>query len=160
MQTNKINYVCFFVVCCMVLLDIYLSSNIALQMVCIVLCVVCVGLGVWVAVKHAKGTYYTTEQAHNLQSYLSENIALNAQIKALGVDVQKAKKLALSSPELQNTIVQNRRLTAQITNLKTHLQTVSEQLQTAKNSKQTAVVPITPNEQKQTASNIKKSKTA
>jgi hypothetical protein len=37
---------------------------------------------------------------------------------------------------------------------------LSEQLQTAKNSKQTAVVPITPNEQNQTASNNKKAKTA
>lgn len=159
MQTNKINYVCFFVVCCMVLLDIYLSTNIALQMVCILLCVVCVGLGVWVAVKHAKGAYYTNEQAHNLQNYLSENIALNALNKALRVDVQQAKKLALSSPELQNTILQNKRLTVQNSNLKLHLVQLSEQLQTAKNSKQTAVVPITPNEQKQTASN-NKAKTA
>jgi hypothetical protein len=62
--------------------------------------------------------------------------------------------------ELQQIVLTNKRLTAQITNLKTHLQTVSEQLQTAKNSKQTAVVPITPNEQKQTSNHVKKSKTA
>lgn len=140
MRTNKINYVCFFVVCCMVLLDMYLSSNIALQMACILLSVALVGLGVWVAVKQAKGTYYTAEQAHNLQSYLSENIALNAQIKALGDDVHKAKKLALSSPELQNTILQNKRLTAQITNLKTRVELLSELLAIAQQSKQTPVV--------------------
>ena len=142
MQTNKINYVCFFVVCCMVLLDMYLSSNIALQMACILLSVALVGLGVWVAVKQAKGCYYTNEQAHNLQSYLSENIALNAQIKALGDDVHKAKKLALSSPELQNTILQNKRLTAQITNLKTRVELLSELLAIAQQSKQTPVVAM------------------
>lgn len=142
MQTNKINYVCFFVVCCMVLLDIYLSTNIALQMVCILLCVVCVGLGVWVAVKHAKGAYYTNEQAHNLQNYLSENIALNALNKALRVDVQQAKKLALSSPELQNTILQNKRLAAQISNLQTRVGQLSELLAIAQQSKQTPVVAM------------------
>ena len=142
MQTNKISYVCFFVVCCMVLLDIYLSSNIALQMVCILLCVVCVGLGVWVAVKQAKGCYYTTEQASNLQSYLSENIALNAQIKALGADVQKAKKLALTSPEVQDTVLQNRRLAAQIANLQTRVAQLSELLAIAQQNKRTAVVAM------------------
>ena len=142
MQTNKISYVCFFVVCCIVLLDIYLSSNIALQMACILLSVALVGLGVWVAVKQAKGTYYTAEQAHNLQSYLSENIALNAQIKALGDDVHKAKKLALSSPELQNTILQNKRLTAQISNLQTRVAQLSELLEKAQQSKQTPVVAM------------------
>ena len=160
MRTNKINYVCFFVVCCMVLLDMYLSSNIALQMACILLSVALVGLGVWVAVKQAKGTYYTAEQAHNLQSYLSENIALNAQIKALGDDVHKAKKLALSSPELQNTILQNKRLTAQITNLQTRVAQLSELLEKAKNQGTTVVLPIAPNEQNKTQTNIKKQKSA
>ena len=142
MQTNKISYVCFLVVCGLVLLDMYLSSNIALQLLCCVLVLVCVGLGVWVAVKQAKGTYYTAEQAHNLQSYLSENIALNAQIKALGLDVQKAKKLALASPELQNTILQNKRLTAQIANLQTRVAQLSELLAIAQQSKQTPVVAM------------------
>lgn len=160
MQTNKISYVCFFVVCCMVSLDIYLSSNIALQMVCILLCVVCVGLGIYIAFKQAKGCYYTNEQAHNLQSYLSENIALNAQIKALGADVQKAKKLALSSPELQNTILQNRRLTAQIANLQVRITQQAEQINELKIKLKTAQsTPILamPVEQQ---TNLKKSKTA
>jgi hypothetical protein len=48
----------------------------------------------------------------------------------------------------------------QISNLKTHLVQLSEQLQTAKNQAKTVVLPITPNEQNQTASNNKKAKTA
>ena len=72
----------------------------------------------------------------------------------------KQAKSQINSTEVQQLITFNARLTFQISNLKTHLQTVYEQLQTAKNSKQTAVVPITPNEQPQTSNHVKKSKTA
>ena len=148
MSNGAITYTLFLILLAAVALDVYLSANIVLQIVCILLAVGLLAVVAWIAFKLHLGTYVSNEQADNLQSYLSENIALNAQIKALGVDVQKAKKLALSSPELQNTIVQNRRLIAQISNLQTRVEQLSEQLQNAKNSKQTAVVPITPNEQK------------
>ena len=157
MQTNKTTYLCFFVVCCMVLIDIYLSTNIALQIVCILLVCVVVSLVAYIAHKWHKGTYLSNEQQSNLHSYLSDNIALQNELQTLKTKQAKSK---INSTEVQKLITFNARLTVQNSNLKLHLVQLSEQLQNAKNSKQTAVVPITPNEQKQTASNNKKAKTA
>jgi len=157
MQTNIITYLCFFVVCGLVVLDMVFYSSVLLQIVCIVLALLVVGLTAYIAHEWHNGSYTTTEQQNSYQAYLSENIALQNELNHIK---QKAKQTAVGGVELQQIVLTNKRLTAQITNLKTHLQTVSEQLQTAKNSKQTAVVPITPNEQKQTASNNKKAKTA
>jgi len=64
------------------------------------------------------------------------------------------------SSELQTLVLINRRLTAQISNLQTRIEQLAEQLQTAKNQAKTVVLPITQNEQNQTASNNKKAKTA
>ena len=157
MQTNIITYLCFFVFCGLLVADMVFYSSVALQIVCVLLvCVVC-GLVGYIAHKWHKGSYLSKEQQSNLQSYLSENIALQNELNNLQTKQATNK---INSNEVQQTILTNKRLTYQITNLKTHLQTVYEQLQNVKNSKQTAVVPITPNEQPQTSNHIKKSKTA
>jgi hypothetical protein len=157
MQTNIITYLCFLVLCGLVVLDMWFCSSVVLQIVCILLVVFVVSLVAYIAFKHHKGTYTTKEQQSNYQSVISHNVELTNELNSIK---QKAKQTAVGGVELQQIVLTNKRLTAQITNLKTHLQTVSEQLQTAKNSKQTAVVPITPNEQKQTSNHVKKSKTA
>jgi len=157
MQTNIITYLCFITICGLLVLDMWLSTNILLQILCILLALLVVCLTAYIAYKHHKGTYTSNEQQSNYQSVISHNVELTNELNSIK---QKAKQTAVGGVELQQIVLTNKRLTAQITNLKTHLQTVSEQLQTAKNSKQTAVVPITPNEQKQTASNNKKAKTA
>ena len=157
MQTNIITYLCFFVFCGLLVADMVFYSSVALQIVCVLLvCVVC-GLVGYIAHKWHKGSYLSKEQQSNLQSYLSENLALT---KELDYYKTKQAKSKINGFELQNLVLTNRRLTVQISNLKTHLQTVYEQLQTAKNQAKTVVLPITPNEQNQTASNNKKSKTA
>ena len=157
MQTNILTYVCFFVVCGLVVCDMWLSTNILLQMVCIVLALLVVVLTAYIAYKHHKGTYTTAEQQSNYQGLVSDNVALTKELNHIK---QKAKQTAVGGVELQQTILTNKRLTYQITNLKTHLQTVYEQLQTAKNQGTTVVVALPTNEQNQTASNIKKQKSA
>jgi membrane glycosyltransferase len=157
MKTNIITYLFFITICGLLVTDMWLSTNILLQIVCIVLALLVVVLVTYIAYKLHKGTYMSNELQTAYKGLISDNIALTNELTTIK---QKAKQTAVGGSELQTLVLTNRRLTAQITNLKTHLQTVSEQLQTAKNSKQTAVVPITPNEQKQTASNNKKAKTA
>jgi len=157
MQTNIITYLCFITICGLLVTDMWLSTNILLQIVCILLALLVVFLVTYIAYKLHKGTYTTKEQQSNYQSVISHNVELTNELNHIKSKQATTKQ---NGSELQTLVLTNRRLTAQITNLKTHLLTVTEQLQTAKNSKQTAVVPITPNEQKQTASNIKKSKTA
>lgn len=157
MQNDTITYLCFFVVCGLVVVDMVFYSSVALQIVCILLvCCVCV-LVAYIAYKHHKGTYTTKEQQSNYQELVSENVALQNELAHIK---SKQAKSQINSTEVQQLITFNARLTYQITNLKTHLLTVTEQLQTAKNSKQTAVVPITPNEQQTQTNHIKKSKTA
>lgn len=157
MQTNIFNYVCFIVLCGLLVVDIVFFSSVALQIVCILLAVCVVGLVTFLAYKHHKGSYTSNEQQSNYQSIISENIALQKELNHYQTKQATTKQ---NSSELQTLVLINRRLTAQISNLQTHLVQLSEQLQTAKNSKQTAVVPITNTEQKQTVSNIKKTKTA
>jgi regulator of replication initiation timing len=157
MQTNIITYLCFFILCGLVVCDMWLSTNILLQIVCIVLALLVVVLTAYIAYKHHKGTYTTAEQQSNYQGLVSDNVALTKELNHIK---SKQAKSQINSTEVQQLITFNARLTFQISNLKTHLQTVYEQLQTAKNSKQTAVVPITPNEQPQTSNHVKKSKTA
>ena len=157
MYNNILTYLCFFVLCGLVVLDMWFCSSVVLQMVCILLVVCVVCLTAYIAHKWHKGNYLSNEQQSNLQSIISENIALQ---KELNHYQTKQATAQINSNEVQQIVLTNKRLTAQNSNLKTHLQTVCEQLQTAKNSKQTAVVPITNTEQKQTVSNIKKTKTA
>lgn len=157
MQTNIITYLCFFVFCGLLVADMVFYSSVALQIVCVLLvCVVC-GLVGYIAHKWHKGSYLSKEQQSNLQSYLSENIALQNELASLQNAPAKNK---INSTEVQQLITFNARLTFQISNLKTHLQTVYEQLQTAKNQGTTVVVALPTNEQNQTASNIKKQKSA
>ena len=157
MQTNIITYLCFFVVCGLVVLDMWFCSSVVLQIVCILLVCVVLILVVYVAHKYHKGTYLSNEQAKSYQAYLSENIALQKELNHIKSKQATTKQ---NSTELQQLITFNARLTFQISNLKTHLVQLSEQLQTAKNQAKTVVLPITPNEQNQTASNNKKAKTA
>ena len=145
MQTNIITYLCFFVVCGLVVVDMVFCSSVALQIVCILLVVCVVCLTAYIAHKWHKGNYLSNEQQSNLQSYLSENLALT---KELDYYKTKQAKSKINGFELQNLVLTNKRLTAQITNLKTHLQTVSELLQNAKNQGTTVVLPISTNEQK------------
>ena len=145
MQTNKTTYLCFFVVCCMVLIDIYLSTNIALQIVCILLVCVVVSLVAYIAHKWHKGTYLSNEQQSNLHSYLSENITLQNELQTLKTKQAKSK---INSTEVQQLILFNTRLTVQNSNLKTRVEQLTELLQNAKNQGTTVVLPITPNEQK------------
>lgn len=157
MYNNILTYLCFFVLCGLVVVDMVFYSSVALQIVCILLvCCVC-GLTAYIAFKHHKGTYTTKEQQSNYQSVISHNVELTKELNHIK---SKQAKSQINSTEVQQLITFNARLTYQITNLKTHLLTVTEQLQTAKNSKQTAVVPITPNEQQTQTNHIKKSKTA
>jgi len=157
MQTNIITYLCFITICGLLVLDMWLSTNILLQILCILLALLVVCLTAYIAYKHHKGTYTSNEQQSNYQSVISHNVELTNELNSIK---QKAKQTAVGGVELQQIVLTNKRLTYQIANLKTHLQTVSEQLQTAKNQAKTVVLPITTNEQKQTASNLKKSKTA
>ena len=157
MQTNIITYLCFLVVCGLVVVDMVFYSSVLLQIVCIVLALLVVVLTAYIAYKHHKGTYTTAEQQSNYQGLVSDNVALTKELNHIK---QKAKQTAVGGVELQQTILTNKRLTYQITNLKTHLQTVYEQLQTAKNQGTTVVVALPTNEQNQTASNIKKQKSA
>ena len=157
MYNNILTYLCFLVVCGLVVVDMVFYSSVALQIVCVLLvCVVC-GLVGYIAHKWHKGSYLSKEQQSNLQSYLSENIALQNELASLQNAPAKNK---INSTEVQQLITFNARLTVQNLNLKLHMVQLSEQLQNAKNSKQTAVVPITPNEQNQTSNHVKKSKTA
>ena len=157
MYNNIFTYLCFLVVCGLVVVDMVFYSSVLLQIVCIVLALLVVVLTAYIAHKWHKGTYLSKEQQSNYQSYLSENLALQKELNHYQTKQATTKQ---NGSELQNLVLINRRLTVQISNLKTHLQTVYEQLQTAKNQAKTVVLPITPNEQNQTASNNKKSKTA
>ena len=157
MCNNIITYLCFFVLCGLVVVDMVFYSSVALQIVCILLVVCVVSLVAYIAFKHHKGTYTTKEQQSNYQSVISHNVELTKELNSIKSKQATTKQ---NGSELQTLVLINRRLTAQISNLKTHLQTVSEQLQIAKNQAKTVVLPITPNEQPQTSNHAKKSKTA
>jgi len=144
MQTNIITYLCFFVVCGLVVLDMWFCSSVVLQIVCILLVCVVLILVVYVAHKYHKGTYLSNEQAKSYQAYLSENIALQKELNHIKSKQATTKQ---NSTELQQLITFNARLTHQITNLKTRVEQLTELLQNAKNQGTTVVLPITPNEQ-------------
>ena len=157
MYNNILTYLCFLVVCGLVVVDMVFYSSVLLQIVCIVLALLVVVLTAYIAYKHHKGTYTTAEQQSNYQGLVSDNVALTKELNHIK---QKAKQTAVGGVELQQTILTNKRLTYQISNLKLHLLTVTEQLQNAKNQGTTVVVALPTNEQNQTASNIKKQKSA
>jgi ABC-type bacteriocin/lantibiotic exporter with double-glycine peptidase domain len=144
MYNNILTYVCFFILCGLLVLDMVFYSSVALQIVCILLVCVVVGLGTFLAYKHHKGTYISNEQQNNLHSYLSENITLQNELQTLKTKQAKSK---INSTEVQQLITFNARLTHQITNLKTRVEQLTELLQNAKNQGTTVVLPITPNEQ-------------
>ena len=157
MYNNILTYLCFITICGLLVTDMWLSTNILLQIVCVILvCVVC-GLVGYIAHKWHKGTYMSNELQTAYKGLISDNIALTNELTTIK---QKAKQTAVGGVELQQIVLTNKRLTYQIANLKLHLVQLSEQLQTAKNQAKTVVLPITPNEQNQTASNNKKAKTA
>ena len=157
MCNNILSYICFFILCGLVVCDMWFSTNILLQIVCILLVCVVVCLTGYIAHKWHKGNYLSNEQANSYQGLVSENVALQNELAHIKT---KQAKNQINSTEVQQLILFNKRLTVQNSNLKTHLQTLTEQLQTAKNQGKTVVLPIAPNEQNQTPNHIKKSKTA
>jgi len=145
MYNNILTYICFFVLCGLVVLDMWFSTNILLQIVCILLvCVVC-GLVGFLAYKLHKGTYTSNEQQSNFQGVISDNIALTKELQTLKTKQAKSKD---SANEVQQLILFNTRLTLQNSNLKTRVEQLTELLQNAKNQGTTVVLPISTNEQK------------
>ena len=153
MYNNILTYICFFVLCGLVVTDMVFYSSVALQIVCILLvCVVC-GLGTFLAYKHHKGTYTSNEQQSNFQGVISDNIALTKELQTLKAKQAKSK---INSTEVQQLILFNTRLTLQNSNLKTRVEQLTELLQNLKNQGTTVVLPIAPEQ----TNHIKKSKTA
>ena len=158
MQTNIITYICFFVLCGLVVTDMVFYSSVALQIVCILLVCVVVGLGTFLAYKLHKGTYTSNEQQSNFQGVISDNIALQNELQTLKTKQAKNK---INSTEVQQLITFNARLTVQNSNLKTRVEQLTELLQNLKNQGTTVVLPIAPNEQQtNNLTHIKKQKSA
>ena len=114
MCNNIITYLCFFVLCGLVVVDMVFYSSVALQIVCILLVCVVVCLTAYIAHKWHKGTYLSNEQQSNYQSYLSENLALQKELNHYQTKQATTKQ---NGSELQTLVLINRRLTAQIGNL-------------------------------------------
>jgi ABC-type multidrug transport system fused ATPase/permease subunit len=114
MYNNILTYLCFFVLCGLVVLDMWFCSSVALQIVCILLVCVVLIMVVYVAHKWHKGTYLSKEQQSNYQSYLSENLALQKELNHYQTKQATTKQ---NGSELQTLVLINRRLTAQIGNL-------------------------------------------
>ena len=163
MNNGAITYTLFLILLAAVALDVYLSANIALQMVCILLAVGLLAVVAWIAFKLHLGTYVSNEQADNLQAYLSANIKLTNELKECERQLRRAKQQAVNGSELQSLITFNRRLTAQIGNLQLRVHQQAEynnelkiKLQTAQS---TPIVQMATSEQV-TTNKLKKSKTA
>jgi len=163
MSNGAITYTLFLILLAAVALDVYLSANIALQMVCILLAVGLLAVVAWIAFKLHLGTYVSNEQADNLQAYLSANIKLTNELKECERQLRRAKQQAVNGSELQNLVLANRRLTAQIGNLQLRVHQQAEynnelkiKLQTAQS---TPIVQMATSEQV-TTNKLKKSKTA
>jgi len=163
MNNGAITYTLFLILLAAVALDVYLSANIALQMVCILLAVGLLAVVAWIAFKLHLGTYVSNEQADNLQAYLSANIKLTNELKECERQLRRAKQQAVNGSELQNLVLANRRLTAQIGNLQLRVHQQAEynnelkiKLQTAQS---TPIVQMATSEQV-TTNKLKKSKTA
>ena len=163
MSNNSINYALFFILLAAVALDVYLSSNIVLQMVCILLAVGLLAVVAWLAYKSHNGTFVSNEQAENLQAYLSENIKLGNELKECERQLRRAKQQAVNGSELQNLVLANSRLTAQISNLQLRVHQQAEynnelkiKLQTAQS---TPIVQMATSEQV-TTNKLKKQKSA
>lgn len=160
MSNGAITYTLFLILLAAVALDVYLSANIALQIVCILLAVGLLAVVAWIAYKSHNGTFVTNEQADNLQAYLSANIKLTNELKECERQLSRANQRAVNGSELQNLVLANRRLTAQIGNLQLRVHQQAEQINELKIKLQTAQsTPIVamPVEQQ---TNLKKSKTA
>lgn len=163
MSNNLITYTLFLILLAAVALDVYLSANIALQIVCILLAVGLLVVVAWIAYKSHNGTFVTNEQADNLQAYLSANIKLTNELKECERQLSRANQRAVNGSELQNLVLANRRLTAQIGNLQLRVHQQAEynnelkiKLQTAQS---TPIVQMATSEQV-TTNKLKKSKTA
>ena len=145
MYNNILTYLFFITICGLLVTDMWLSTNILLQIVCIVLALLVVGLTAYIAHEWHNGSYTTTEQQNSYQAYLSENIALQKELNHIKSKQATTKQ---NSTELQQLITFNARLTHQITNLKTRVEQLTELLQNLKNQGTTVVLPISTNEQK------------
>ena len=152
MQTNIFNYVCFIVLCGLLVLDMVFFSSVVLQMLVCVLVLVCVGLVAYIAHKHHKGAYLTNDLQTDYSGLVSENVALSNELQSI-----KQKRMA-SKQDLQTIVTINTRLTHQIENLQIRLQQLSKDLQVAKEGKRVTVLPITPTTTEQTPKTLTKSK--
>ena len=163
MSNGAITYTLFLILLAAVALDVYLSANVALQIVCILLAVGLLAVVAWIAFKLHLGTYVSNEQADNLQAYLSANIKLTNELKECERQLRRAKQQAVNGSELQNLVLANSRLTAQISNLQLRVHQQAEynnelkiKLQTAQS---TPIVQMATSEQV-TTNKLKKQKSA
>ena len=157
MYNNILTYLCFLVVCGLVVVDMVFYSSVLLQIVCIVLALLVVVLTAYIAYKHHKGTYTTAEQQSNYQGLVSDNVALTKELNHIKSKQATTKQ---NGSELQTLVLINRRLTAQIGNLQLRVHQQAEYNNELKIKLQTAQsTPILamPVEQQ---TNLKKSKTA
>jgi hypothetical protein len=109
MKTNIITYLFFITICGLLVTDMWLSTNILLQIVCIVLALLVVVLVTYIAYKLHKGTYMSNELQTAYKGLISDNIALTNELTTIK---QKAKQTAVGGSELQTLVLTNRRLTA------------------------------------------------
>ena len=118
MQSN----ICFITLSVLVVVDMVFFSSVALQMFCCLLVCVVVGLVAYIAYKHHKGSYITTEQQNDYSGLISENISLTKELQNIN------QKRFASKQDLDTIATINTRLTHQIENLQIRLQ----ELQVAK----------------------------
>ena len=160
MKTNILSYLCFLVLCGLVVLDMWFCSSVVLQMLCIVLALLVVVLVTYIAYKLHKGTYMSNELQTAYKGLISDNIALTNELTTIK---QKAKQTAVGGVELQNLITFNRRLTAQIANLQVRITQQAEQINELKiklkSAQSTPIVAMATSEQLP-KSKLNKSKSA
>jgi hypothetical protein len=111
MKTNIITYLFFITICGLLVTDMWLSTNILLQIVCIVLALLVVVLVTYIAYKLHKGTYMSNELQTAYKGLISDNIALTNELNYIK---QKAKQTAVGGVELQKLVLTNRRLTVKL----------------------------------------------
>jgi hypothetical protein len=80
MKTNIITYLFFITICGLLVTDMWLSTNILLQIVCIVLALLVVVLVTYIAYKLHKGTYTTNELQTAYKGLISDNVALTNEL--------------------------------------------------------------------------------
>ena len=117
------------VLCVLVVLDCYYCSSVAMQLVCFILMVALCWCGYHIAQIRANKSYITPKERQDFEALKNENIALTNELATA------RKRTTIGSEQLERLhqiVLTNKRLTLQIENLQTHLQTLYEQLHGAK----------------------------